>query len=229
MEVLHNGYTLEISPGAFPLSTDSIALADFVRLPKSATVLDLGSGCGTLGLFLCARDEICKITGIELTEAAHQTALCNIENNKLTDRLTSICADLRNFSTVLQPGSFSCCVSNPPYFTDGPQSKTLPLARREDVCTMQDLMAAAAWALKYGGDFFLVHRPERLAELIVCAGRHNLEAKRLRLLRHRKDGEVSLVLVQLRKGGKPGLIWEEESLYDAKGEPTEYFKKLYHL
>ena len=229
MEVLHNGYTLEISPGAFPLSTDSIALADFVRLPKNATVLDLGSGCGTLGLLLCARDANCSVTGIELTESAHKTALCNIENNKLTDRLTSICADLRNFSTILQPGSFSCCISNPPYFTDGPQSKTVPLARREDTCSMQDLMAAAGWALKYGGDFFLVHRPERLAELIVCGAKHNLEAKRLCLLRHRADGDVSLVLVQLRKGGKPGLVWEEESLYNASGEPTEYFKKIYHL
>ena len=94
---------------------------------------------------------------------------------------------------------------------------------------MAELMAAAGWALKYGGDFFLVHRPERLAELIVCAAKHNLEAKRLRLLRHRKGGEVSLVLVQLRKGGKPGLVWEEESLYDASEKPTEYFKKLYHL
>ena len=56
MEVLHNGYTLELSEGAFPLSTDSIALAHFTHLPKHATVLDLGAGCGTLGLLLCAKD-----------------------------------------------------------------------------------------------------------------------------------------------------------------------------
>ena len=56
MELLHNGYTLELADGAFPLSTDSIALAGFVKLPKHARVLDLGAGCGTLGLLLCAKD-----------------------------------------------------------------------------------------------------------------------------------------------------------------------------
>ena len=68
METLFNGFTLEIAPGTFPLSTDSIALADFVRLPASARVLDLGSGCGTLGLLLCARQNDCAVTGIELDE-----------------------------------------------------------------------------------------------------------------------------------------------------------------
>ena len=94
---------------------------------------------------------------------------------------------------------------------------------------MDDLMTAAEWALKYGGDFFLVHRPERLAELFACATAHTLEAKRLCLLRHRSDGPVTLVLIQCRKGAKPGLIWEEESLFNPDGTPTPYYKNLYHL
>ena len=68
MEYLHNDFTLEICPCAFPLSTDSIALSGFVRLPKQASVLDLGAGCGTLGLLLCAKDPGCTVTGIELDE-----------------------------------------------------------------------------------------------------------------------------------------------------------------
>ena len=68
MEKLHNGFTLELCEGAFPLSTDSIALAGFAKLPKNAKVLDLGSGCGTLGLLLCARFGDCAVTGIELSE-----------------------------------------------------------------------------------------------------------------------------------------------------------------
>ena len=228
MEQLHNGYTLEISPGAFPLSTDSIALADFARLPKNASVLDLGAGCGTLGLLLCAKDPLCRVTGVEITEDAHLTALKNAAQNGITCRLSSICADLSGIPTFIQAGSFTCCISNPPYFSAGPQSKT-PIARRDDLCSMDALMASAAWALQYGGDFFLVHRPERLAELFSCGAKHGLEAKRLRLLRHRSGGPVSLVLVQLRKGAKPGLIWEEECLHDHTGTPTEYYRKLYHL
>ena len=229
MEVLHNGFTMEFSEGAFPLGTDSIALAGFAHLPRNASVLDLGAGCGTLGMLLCANNSDCAVTGIELDEGAHIAAQKNAAANNLTHRLISICGDLRSFSKHFQPGSFSVCISNPPYFPDGPQSKATPLARREDTCAMTDLMEAAAWALKYGGDFFLVHRPERLAELFACASLHKLEPKRLCLLRHRTDGPVSLVLVQCRKGGKPGLIWEEESLFHPDGSPTPYYRKIYHM
>ena len=229
MEQLHNGYTLELCDGAFPLSTDSIALAHFVRLPKNATVLDLGSGCGTLGMLLCAEDTSCHVTGIELDEKAHLTALENASRNQLEGRLQSICADLTTLSEFTTPGSFSCCVSNPPYFTAGPESQSVPLARREDRCTMAQLFEAAAWAVKYGGDFYLVHRPERLGEIFACAANVRMEPKRLCLLRHRPDSPVSLVLVQCRKGAKPGLLWEELCLHQADGSISQDYRKLYHL
>lgn len=229
MEYLHNGFTLQLCPGAFPLSTDSIALAGFVKLPKQAQVLDLGSGCGTLGMLLCADDAACCVTGVELDAAAHETALVNSAQNGLTSRLTSICRDIREIPQFLTPGSVHCCVSNPPYFAGGPASTSVPLARREDCCTLTDLFTAAAWALRYGGDFFLVHRPERLAELCSCGSKAGLEPKRLQLLRHKADGPVSLILLQCRKGGKPGLQWEELSLHDPAGMPTEAYRKLYHI
>lgn len=229
MEQLHNGFTLEISPGAFPLSTDSMVLAGFVRLPKNAQVLDLGSGCGTLGLLLCANDPGCSITGVEIDENAHRTALENADRNGISNRLTSICGDIKDISSFITAGSFSCCVSNPPYFSGGPQSSSVPTARRDDLCSMAALIGAAAWALRYGGDFFLVHRPERLAEIFSCACTHKLEPKRLLLLRHKPEDPVSLVLVQCRKGGKPGLVWEEQALYTASYEPSEFYRHIYHL
>ena len=229
MEQLHNGFTLTLCEGAFPLSTDSIALSGFLRLPKQATVLDLGSGCGTLGLLLCANDPNCTVTGVELDECAHKTALYNAETNKISSRLTSICADLRTIPSIIRPGSFHCCVSNPPYFSAGPQSKTHPMARHEEMCTPEDLFRSAAWALRYGGDFFLVHKPDRLAELCVCAAGHKLEPKRLLLLRHRPSDPIALIFLQCRKGAKPGLIIEEEHLQTASGEPSEYYRRLYHI
>ena len=229
METLFNGYTLEIAPGTFPLSTDSIALADFVRLPKNGKILDLGSGCGTLGLLLCAKDAACTITGIELEETAHRQALANIARNELQSRLSSICADLTRLSGLLAPGSFDICVSNPPYFTAGFLSKQTPAARHEQTCSLESLIGSAAWALKYGGDFYLVHKPERLAEIMSAACRHQLEPKRLRLLRHKESGPVSLILLQCRKGAKPGLVWEEAALHNRESNPTEYYKTIYHL
>ena len=228
MEQFANGYTLDTPEVTFPLSTDSMALAHFTSIGPRANVLDLGSGCGTLGILLCAKDSACSVTGMELDETAHAAAIDNIRRNGLEARMQSICADLRKVDQHFSPGFFQCCISNPPYFTGGPASKQTPTARREDTCSPAELFAAAGWALKYGGDFYLVHRPERLAQLCGCAIQSGLEPKRLRLIRHRESGPVSLILLQCRKGGKPGLSWEEKSLYDRDGQPTPYYHELYH-
>ena len=226
MEYIADHYTLDLGPG-FPLSTDSMVLADFVKLPKNAAVLDLGSGCATLGLLLCARDQSCRVTGMELQEAAHAAAVENIARNGLEGRLSSICRDLRDMP--LAPGSFQVCVSNPPYFSGGAAHSKNPTARQEDTCTPKDLFAAASRALRWGGDFFLIHKPERLAQLCFEASSHGLEPKRLRLVRHRPDSPVSLILLSCRRGGKPGLQWEELCLYNQDGTPTADYKRIYNL
>lgn len=228
MEYLPHGYTLDIPPGCFPLSTDSMALAHFARLPRSARILDLGSGCGTLGLLLCAKDADCHVTGLELTENAHLAALENIRRNDLAARMESICADLRSVSDRFSPGSFSCCISNPPYFSGGASSQSLPLARQEDACSIPELMDAAAWALKFGGDFFLVHKAERLGTLIAASAPYGLEAKRACILRHKAGSPINLILLQFRKGAKPGLKWEELILHSADGSPTPQYLEIYH-
>ncbi len=229
MEYLNHDITMEVAPGTFPLSTDSMLLSGFVKLPKNASVLDLGSGCGTLGLLLCSNDANCSVTGIEINQAAHDAAVANISQNHLSHRLTSVCADLRNICSIVSAGSFSCCVSNPPYFSGGPTSKSNATARRDDCCTTKELFTAAAWALRYGGEFFLVHRPEKLAHLCATASGLGLEPKRLCLVRHNQEKPVSLVLLACKKGGKPGLTWEEICLFHPDGSPTNTYKKLYHL
>ena len=229
MEYLSNGFTLEIPDGVFPLSTDSMCLSHFVRLPKNARVLDLGSGSGTLGLLLCAQNESCTVTGLEIDEKAHRAAVENIRRNALEPRMESICADLRSVSARFSPGSFSVCVSNPPYFSGGPASQSIPIARREDACGLRELMEAAAFALKFGGDFFLVHRPERLGQIIALGAENKLEAKQLTLVRHREDGPIALVLLKLRKGAKPGLSMAEWSLHRPDGTPTPLFQEIYRI
>ncbi len=228
MELLPNGYTLHIPDSAFPLSTDSMVLADFIRITKDARILDLGSGCGTLGLLLCARNEECHVAGMELDAIAHEAALDNIRRNGLQARMTSICENICSVNQVFAPGAFTCCISNPPYFSGGAASQKLPLARRDDACTPAQLFQAAAWALQFGGDFYLVHKPEKLAQLCACAANAGLEPKRLRLIRHKPNSPVMLILLQCRKGGKPGLVWEENYLYAPDGTPSEYYRSIYH-
>lgn len=228
MEHLQNGITLDTGSGSFPLSTDSMVLAHFVKLPRNAQVLDFGSGSGTLGLLLCARDVSCHVTGIEISEKAHALAMENIRRNGLENRLFSICADFRTMPAG-NAGTFHVCLSNPPYFSGGPASAEHPLARREDCCAPAELFAAAAQALRYGGDFFLVHRPEKLAQLCACAATAGLEPKRLRLVRHREGGAISLILLQCRKGGKPELKIDEIYLFEKDGSPSQVYRQIYHL
>lgn len=228
MEYLPHGLQLDIPEGLFPLTTDSMLLAHFAASPGGKSYLDLGSGCGQLGLLLCAGNESCHVTGIEQDAAAHRSALENIRRNALTARMESICEDLRRVPGLFASGRFDCCISNPPYFSGGPASQ-FASARREDCCTLSELMVSAAWALKFGGDFFLVHRPERLGEIIALAAPHKLEAKALTLVRHREDGPINLVLLKLRKGAKPGLSIRELALRHPDGSPTKAYLEIYHL
>ena len=228
MEFLPNGFTIEFPAGTFPLSTDSMILAHEVRLLRNARVLDLGSGCGTLGLLLCDRDVSCSITGIELSETSHAAALENIRRNGVESRMRSIPGDLRQLASGFA-GQFDICVSNPPYFSGGPASKCNPLARRDDCCTPEELLRSAAGALKFGGDFYLVHKPEKLAQLIACGAQAGLEAKELTLVRHNEGSPVSMVLLKFRKGAKCGLILHERCLFDSQGRMSPYYREVYHI
>ena len=108
-------------------------------------------------------------------------------------------------------------------------SLATPVARRDDYCAPANLFQTASKALRYGGDFFLVHRPERLAQLCACAANAGLEPKRLQLVRPRPGAPVSLILLSCRKGGKPGLQIEELKLFHSDGTPTDDYKRIYNL
>ena len=208
-----------------------MVLADFVRLPKAAQVADLGSGGGVLGLLLCGRYSDCTVTGVELCQQAHQAALENIDRNGL-GRLRSVLGDLRKVRTILPGGAFSCAVSNPPYFSGGLPSSGVAgsQARQESACTLSDVYQAASWLLRFGGDFFLVHRPERLADLMALGRQWNLEPKLLQLVRHKPASSASLVLLQCRKGAKPGLrLLPDLILFHPDGSPTSRYREIYHL
>lgn len=225
IETLRGGLTLELPKGCFPLSTDSMALAHFA--PAKGRIADLGAGAGTLGLLLFGKSRSCTVTGVELSPLAHEAALQNIARNHLEEHLAAIQGDLRNIRELLPAGSFDAAVSNPPYFPDGPAGK-FPLARREDGCQLEDVFTAAQWLVRTGGSFCLVHRPERLTDFVYFGRVHQLEAKRLQLVRHSPQKPVSLVLVEYKKLGKPGLKWEPELiLRHADGTPTAAWTEIY--
>ena len=227
MEVLWNGVTMEDGP--FRLGTDSVACAWFSSFPAKSHICDLGCGSGAISLMLLASDPTLHVTGVELMEEAAVLAAENASRNKLP--FTVIQGDLRKIRDLLPPGSMDGVVSNPPYFPVGSgfaAKGVLARARSEETCTLPQLAAAAAWLLKTGGRFVLVHRPERLADLIWHLRKEALEPKRIRFVRHRQNAPVSLVLLEARKGGHPGLSYEQDLiLFDDSGETPEY-QTMYH-
>lgn len=231
IETLWNGVTLLQPSDQFRLGTDSVVLGAFARFPKGAAVADLGCGGGAVALMLLANDPTLHVTGIELQPQAAELARENARRSGL--HFTALEGDLRQIEALLPAGSMDCAISNPPYFPvgSGQTAAASPLAqaRSEETCSLPQLVHAAAWLLRYGGRFCLVHRPERLADLIWELRNQKLEPKRIRFVRHRQDSPVNLVLLEARKGGKSGLQYEPDLiLFDAGGQETEEYRRIYH-
>ena len=217
----------------FRLSTDSVLLADFVRPRGAEKGIDLGCGSGVLPLMLAQRCAGLHMTGLELLPEAAAAARENAACNGLEGRIAVVEGDIRRHRTLFSAGSFDLAVSNPPYFPPdrgavSPREERA-LARTEGSCSLEELCAAAAFLLRSGGSFFLVHRPERLSELCVCLSAHGLEPKRLRLVCHRAENAPSLLLLEARRGGRPGLEVEPTLfLCGPDGAESGEYRRIYH-
>ena len=218
--------------GSFRLSTDSVLLADFTRLKKGARVLDLGCGAGVLPVLLAAREETASITGVEIQPACAALARRNLAENGFDSRCAVLDGDLRELRTLVPAEGFDLVVSNPPYFAAGTgysaPAASRATAREEKSCTLPDLCAAAKWALRWGGSFFLVHRPERMSELFCALTAAGIEPKRLREIVAAPGRAPSLVLVEGRRGSGKGLAIEAPLvLTDSAGADSAEVQKIY--
>ena len=173
------------------------------------------------------------MTGVELQAEAARTAEENLRINGLSDRGEILCGDLREEHPALSKGGFDFIIMNPPYFAAAsgilPPDKGRAAARGETCCTLEEFCGRAARLCKSGGRVFLSYRPERLNELMRQCGSAHLEPKRLRLVHHRPSAEASIVLLEARKDGKPGLRIEPPLiLHDEKGNETKEYRTIYH-
>lgn len=211
--------TREILPGGTPLwqnryhafGTDAFLLAEFTRTHRHDRVCDLCAGNGIVGVLLLeGKYPPSRVTAVELQPEAvalmHRTLA---ENPGMEEKLIPVEADLCRPETMPPADSFDIVVCNPPYFAPD-TGKTCPhparlTARHEGVgCTLEQVCAAGARLLKYGGCMSICHRPERLVDLLVELRRHGLEPKRLEL---KQNGKAApwLVLVEAKKGGAPAV------------------------
>lgn len=226
------GYRFVYGDGLFRPGTDTFLLSSLPRLKPGLRVCDLGCGTGLLGLLLLQRQPDLTVTGIELQEAALRLAEKAVLENALTGRLSFQRGDLRDARTLFPTGSFDLVVCNPPYYAPAsgylsadPDMRT---ARSEIACTLEDICRAASYLLRWGGSFCLVHKPERLTDLLCALRNAAVEPKRLRAVCPTAGAAPSLVLLEGRRGGKPGLTVEAPLiLQDSGGAPTPEVDAIY--
>jgi len=231
-ELWRGGPRFRQTEESFKLSTDSVLLADFANMSRVRTCLDLGSGAGVLCVLLAYKNPMVSITGIELQPVCASLSRENLSKNGLDGRVGIITGDLREYRQLTAAESFDFVVSNPPYFAER-SGYSAPLehraaSREERSCTLGDICAAAGWALRWGGSFALVHRPERLSEIFCAMTGAGIEPKRLRMVSHSALKAPSLVLIEGRRGGKSGLRIEAPLiLTDSEGSETDEAQRIY--
>ena len=216
--------------GQHPPGLDSFLLASLPRLKAGWKVCDLGCGTGLLGLLLLQRRRELTVTGLDIQPEAVRLGKLAAAENRVEDRLFFRLEDLRK--TALPAGSFDLAVCNPPYFPPSagplPKGEARRTARTEETCTLEDVCRAAGRLLRWGGAFCLVHKPERLTDLLCALRGEGLEPKRLRLVSLRPERAPSLLLLEARRGGKPGLAVEEPLILEnPDGSPTAELNRIY--
>lgn len=231
-ELWRGGPRFRQTDKSFKLSTDSVLLSDFAAIRRVRNCLDLGSGAGVLCVLLACKNPETAITGIELQQEYSELCRENLEANDLDSRVNIITADLREYRKLIGAESFDLVVSNPPYFAEktgySAPKEHRAAAREEQNCTLRDICSAARWALRWGGNFALVHRPERLSEIFCAMTEAGIEPKRLRMVSHSAERAPSLVLIEGRCGGKKGLKIEAPLiLTDSEGNDSDEVLKIY--
>lgn len=226
------GYRFVYDDTLFRPGTDTFLLSSLPRLKAGMRVCDLGCGTGLLGLLLLQRLPDLFVTGIDIQPEAIRLAEKASAENHLTDRLTFQAGDLRQVKAHFSTGSFDLVVCNPPYYP--PDSgrmagdSAIRTARSEVSCSLEEVCRAAAYLLRWGGSFCMVHKPERLTDILCALRAFAMEPKRLRMVCKTSADAPSLLLVEGRRGGKPGLVVEPPLiLQNSDGTPTAEVDAIY--
>ena len=212
--------------------TDAMLLSHFAAPARWERVCELGTGCGAIALRLCADGVPAAVHGIDIAPEAVALAQQSAAAFPGEPRPTFAVADWNVPRTIAPAGSFRRVVCNPPYFppdsggvSDGEAAR---LARHELPDTLPAVCRAAAWLLCSSGRFCLCHRPERLPAVLAALTVCHLEPKRLQPVQQRADTAPWLFLLEARKDGRPGLIWEPPLvLQEADGRPSAAYRTIY--
>lgn len=217
-----------LTGGGYRFSQDSVLLANLAKVGAKDRVLDLGCGGGVVSVLLLLKKHAREVVGVEKAPDVAALAVRNAERNGLKDKMRVECADVSEAPALLGKGSFDKVVANPPYydFDDGCESRDAA-SKRESGDALSAFIAAGAACLRFGGDFFIVHKAARLADVTQIFRREGLEPKRLIFVFPKPDSPADTFVMTARKGGGKGLSVEALYVTDGDGNPSGKFEELY--
>ena len=227
-----SGLSILQDPERFCFGMDAVLLSGFVEAKRGTKVLDLGTGTGIIPILLSAKTEAAHLTGLEIQSESADMARRSVLLNNLEKKIDIVTGDLREAVSYFEAASFDIVTCNPPYMIAdhgiaNPESAKA-IARHEVKANLEDVVHTAAKMLKSSGSFYMVHRPFRLAEIIMMLGKYHLEPERMRLVHPYVDKEPNMVLIQAVKGGKPRITVEKPLIvYDKPGEYSQEMKDNY--
>lgn len=225
-----NNLYLKQDKELFCFGTDAVLLANFALPKKNAEVLDIGTGNGIIPILLSAKCHTKKITAVEIQKPCAELAEENIQMNKLNGLIEIVHGDINN--TDLFDKKFDYITCNPPYKKNGSgiqnPTSAVAIARHEITCTLDGIIKRSSDLLKDKGKLAMVHKPERLSEIIYLMKSNNIEPKRLQLIYSREGAVPCLILIEgAKNGGEELKILPPLYIYDKEGNYTANIADLY--
>lgn len=218
----------------FCFGMDSVLLSDFAKdIKGNSKVMDLGTGTGILPILLSAKTCVSEIVGVEIQKDVADMATRSITLNNLQNKIEIVCEDIKNLKNFYSYGYFDVVISNPPYKKIGTgalnEDDTKLISRHEITANLEDFISISRYLLKDLGSIYLVHRPERLVDILTLLRKYKLEPKELRFVQPNKSQNPNLVLIKAVKNAKPFLkVNNNLCIYDENGEYTKELLKIYN-
>ncbi|MCL2376148.1 MAG: tRNA1(Val) (adenine(37)-N6)-methyltransferase [Defluviitaleaceae bacterium] len=219
------------NPAYFMFSMDAVLLSAFATVHKSETHMDLCCGNGIIPILLAAKNKGISYAGAEINEKLVDMAMRSVALNGLEEKIAIHNMDIRKMDGF--GADFDVVTANPPYMAAQTGAKNenydMAIARHEILCSLEDVVRAAARLLRFGGRFYMVHRPGRLGDIVASLRQYNLEPKILRFVQPKVDSPPNILLIAAAKGAKPHLdVKPPLIVYDEKGQYTEEIRRIYY-
>lgn len=227
-----NGLKIIQKKDAFRFGVDAVLLSDFANVKKSHRVIDLCSGTGIVPLLLMGKYNPKEIVALEIQEDMAEMATRSIKLNSLEDRINICNKDLKDLDYLKTLGRFDVLTVNPPYKLNkagivNPSDK-LAIARHEVMCTLEDVIKASRMLLKDNGRMYMIHRPERLADIMVIMRKYKIEPKRVRMIHPNTKKAPNIVLIEGQRDGGSFLKWEAPLyVYNDEGGYSDEINRIY--